>query len=178
VSLLVRLWVWLFYRTGWLIGPFVDGVRYSKGLPWRPKPTATGWTITLGPGDEVDYATRDCHALSDIRLRYRATGTFASSEDVHPPCLTVFFQRRGDDWSGTGEFEFYRWYSAAFFPLEGEHEVSVPLVADQWIGVMGRSDPQAFAAAVADPARFGVCFGSTYLRGHGVTGAGTIEMFQ
>lgn len=169
--MIVRLWLWLFYRKGWLIGPFVRGERFSKGLPWRPDKTARGWRID---GGEPHYITRDCDGLSgSIRVRYRASGWTAV--EGGEAGLTLHFQRKGDDWSAAGRFADYRWYSRGFFPLEGQHEVTVPLTAEHWGSVYGGSD--GFADALRNASRVGLCFGAAKGRGHGARG-GTFELLN
>lgn len=169
--MLVRLWLWLFYRKGWLIGPFVRGQNMSKGLPWRPDETAQGWRID---GGKPHYVTKDCNGLSgSIRVRYRASDW--SAVEGGEAGLTLHFQRKGDDWSGTGRFAAYRWYSRGFFPLEGEHEVTVPLTAEYWGSVMGGTD--GFGDALRNASRVGLCFGARGGRGHGTRG-GTFELLN
>ena len=171
----------LFYRKGWLIGPFVDGVRYSRGLRWRPSRTATGWRFTLGPESEVDYVTRETGPLSgSIRVHYRASGEFAAVEGGQAG-LTLHFQRVGDDWSALGKFATYRWYSIETFPLSGEHDITIPLTPDKWFAVLGQpgeSIPEDFAATLQRASRVGLCFGNPAGRGHGVTGNGTFELLD
>lgn len=173
-----RIWLWLFYRKGWLIGPFVRGENQSKGLPWRPKQgTILGerglWRID---GGEPHYVTRDCNGLSgSIRVRYRASGWTAVERGEAG--LTVHFQREGDNWSGTGPYEFFRWYSRAMFPLEGEHEITVPLRFDAWISVMRKQNQTAFNSALRGACRVGLCFGADMGRGHGARG-GKFELLE
>ena len=87
--------------------------------------------------------------------------------------LRLFLQRRGDNWTGVGAHEFYRWWSVDNVVLAtGEHELIAPLVPDQWFSVFGKrgDDPAAagqFAAAVADPQAVGQTFGGMFA-GHGV----------
>lgn len=173
MTLLRRLWLWLFYRRGWLIGPFVRGENQSKGLPWRPEKTAQGWRIK---GGEPHYVTRDCDGLSgSIRVRYRASGWTAV--EGGEAGLTIHFQRGGDNWSGVGPYEFFRWYSREMFPLEGEHEITVPLGSDAWTSVMGKQSQTAFLSAKRDASRVGLCFGAAQGRGHGVRG-GKFELLE
>lgn len=172
--MLVRLWLWLFYRKGWLIGPFVRGERLSKGLPWRPDKTATGWRID---GSEPHYVTKDCKGLSgSIMVRYRASGWTAVEGGT--PGLSLHFQRKGDDWSGAGRYETHRWYSSELFPLDGQHRITVPLDGDHWKAVMGSTGltkPESFKAAKREACRVGVCFGARNGRGHGARG-GSFEL--
>lgn len=169
--MLVRLWLWLFYRKGWLIGPFIRGRRVSKGLPWRPDKTATGWRID---GGEPHYVTKDCKGLSgSIMVRYRASGW--SAVEGGEARLTLHFQA-GDDWRS----ETARWYSIELFPLDGSHRVTVPLSGDYWKAVQGQTGltaPQAFDAAKRNATRVGLCFGAKGGRGHGTRG-GTFELLE
>lgn len=173
MNLIRRLWLWLFYRKGWLIGPFVRGQNISKGLPWRPDETRQGWRIE---GGEPHYVTQDCDGLSgSIRVRYRASGW--SAVEGGEPGLSLHFQRKGDNWSGFGPYETFRWYSREMFPLQGQHEVTVPLRFDAWISVMGKMNQTAFNSAKRDAHRVGLCFGAQVGRGHGVRG-GVLELLE
>lgn len=166
-----RLWLWLFYRKGWRIGPFVRGENQSKDLPWRPKKVGNGWRID---GGEPHYVTRDCDSLSSsIHVRYRASGWTAV--EGGRPGLTLYFQRKGDTWSARGEYATYRWYSRTLFPLEGEHEITLPVTGEHWGNVWGGSE--GFELAKRNVARVGLCFGDAGGRGHGVRG-GTFELLE
>lgn len=169
----------------WQIGPFYKGRSLSPGMPATatragdrayfdfPWPTARA--------GHVHYVTRRTGPLTGARrivLRYRIEGErgvrFRPQE--HPDreaTLSLYFQRRGDNWKARGRYATYRWYApeALMGPLTpGTHEVSVPLDAN-WVAVMGanrRSAPEAFEAALANAARVGFVFGSRGGRGHGV----------
>jgi hypothetical protein len=85
----------------------------------------------------------------------------------------LFLQRRGDDWSGAGAREFYRWWSVGHVELtEGERELAARLAPDQWFSVFGKRGDQfgaaeQFTAAIADLEAVGLTFGGTFA-GHGV----------
>jgi hypothetical protein len=87
--------------------------------------------------------------------------------------MRLFLHRRGDDWSGDGAREFYRWWSVSNVVLAaGNHELTAPLVPDQWSSVFGKhgDHPAAagqFAAALADLQAVGQTFGGMFA-GHGV----------
>ena len=58
------------------------------------------------------------------------------------PTVSLFFQRRGDDWSGQGPYASYRWYRAGgpgTLTL-GEHRLEVPLRPEYWTNVWGQHD--------------------------------------
>jgi hypothetical protein len=111
-------------------------------------------------------------------LRYRIEGErgvrFLAKEDPRQQGeLTLYFQRRGDNWTAKGRYGTYRWYApvstmAALTP--GTHEVVVPFDAN-WGSVYAQtreSAPEAYAQALANAGRIGFVLGSRGGRGHGV----------
>ena len=91
--------------------------------------------------------------------------------------VTLYFQRRGDNWSARGPFETYRWYAtfASHMPIEpGEHEIVAPLDAN-WTAVMtssARTAPAAFRDALRHANRVGFVLGGGDGYGHGVFATG------
>jgi hypothetical protein len=95
-----------------------------------------------------------------------------------PATVSLYFQRRGDNWSGRRDFEFFRWFA----PSEtvqviapGEHEMTVRLDNPNWVSVNGRlvsTNPAAFNQALAETDRIGLLFGTSAARGHGVFSTG------
>ncbi|MGB3737811.1 MAG: hypothetical protein WA948_00495 [Pontixanthobacter sp.] len=183
----------------WSIGPVIHGQNYSVGMddtlrdgragPWFdfPYPNARA--------GHVHYVTRPVDGLDEARaitLRYRidaAPGTHLRARE-HPDrdaALSLYFQRRGDDWSARGAYETYRWYAmpAKMMPLTpGTHEVTIDL-KDDWKAVgASRSNRQVaqFRSALADAGQIGFTFGSRGGRGHGVYATGparfTLLKFQ
>lgn len=176
--------LWFLYLVyayfGWIIGPMVKGKNYSQGLPLRPERVGSGWRFTLEPGDQVDGVTRNCWGLppSAIRLRFRVSGDPATRLQAYefpdrPASLTVFFQRRFDNWSGRGDYETYRWYTRKLYPLVLEEDliVEVPLTPEHWKAVQstrGDQAPDKFNEAREKAWRVGVVFGTAGGRSHGV----------
>lgn len=171
----------------WQIGPIIRGKNYSVGMPLRPNPTRQGWYFDFPRSTRADghvhYITHSPGSLADksrIVVRYRVTakpGTkFVPQEDMHlPGVVSVYLQRRGDNWSAKGRYAFYRWYAPDHTVQNiapGVHEMIVNLDDPQWHPVVGglRSgmNSQAFDAALADTHQLGLVFGSTRARGHGV----------
>lgn len=91
-----------------------------------------------------------------------------------PATFSVYFQRRGDNWSAKRGYELYRWYAPVRTMREikpGEYEFSVSLTDPNWMSVLGKmaaDTPAAFEIAKDRAERVGLTFGSTYARGHGV----------
>ena len=169
----------------WEIGPIVRGRSLSPGMPARASRVGSdvffdfpGPTARQG---HVHYVTRPTGSLEGARrivLRYRIDGErgarFLSQEDPRRQGeLTMYFQRRGDNWTAKGRFGDYRWYApvSTMMPLTpGTHEVVVPFDAN-WKSVhtaTRESAPRAFAEALANAGRLGFVLGSKGGRGHGV----------
>src|SRR5688500_7942666 len=141
------------------IGPIIKGRNYSVGMPLHPAPSAWGgWQIDLprAPGS-VHYVTFRHGSLAgkrEIVMRYRvevAPGVriVPTTDPALPSIITLYFQRRGDDWSGRGQFETYRWYAtfASQMPTPpGDHVIVAPLDG-AWTAVQtstARTAPAAF----------------------------------
>ena len=172
--------------ASWEIGPIIRGKNYSQGMPLRPQPTRTGWSFDFPVGSReaghVHYVTFRPGPIaprSRIVVRYRVdarAGTrFVPQESPElRGTVSLYFQRRGDNWTAKGRYEYFRWYAPGATVREiapGEHEISVRLDDPNWISVQARtagSNPAALQAALADIDRIGLVFGSTAARGHGV----------
>lgn len=100
-----------------------------------------------------------------------------------PATITPLFQRRGDNWSGEGKFDGYRWYAgfASRFLRDAPLTIAAPLEAQaRWGGVQtfySDEQPEAFAAALADTALAGAGFGgSATSTTHGIFGHGVLVL--
>lgn len=171
--------------NGWEIGPEIRGKNYSVGMPSSLREGEDGPFFDFPYPDvragHVHYVTHPARSLlgaKEIRLRYRidaAPGTrFHPRENPRAAAtLSLYFQRRGDNWTARRGYETYRWYvsSDKMMPLRpGVHEVTVSL-DDNWTAVTrsnARNNPEAFRGALANTDRVGFVFGSSGGRGHGV----------
>ncbi len=175
----------------WTIGPIVRGRNYSRGVPLHPSPRrGGGWHIDLprAPGS-VHYVTFRHGSLAGKRrivMRYRletAPGVqlLAASDGRSASMITLYFQRAGDNWSGRGRFEAYRWYAtfATRTPVTpGEHLMVAPLDG-RWTAVetsTARSNPAAFRDAVARADQVGFVLGGGDGNGHGVFAPGRARL--
>ncbi len=179
--------------SAWEIGPVIRGRNYTIGMPLQPTPLRSGWffdfpnpTAAAGHVHYLTYPHGSLQGKRRIILRYRidaARGVrFVPQEDQNlPATLSLFFQRRGDNWSGGGLFgrySTYRWYS----PHEkmktiavGNYEMAINLDDPDWIGVNGElasTKPERFADAKWKAERVGFVLGSQRARGHGVFSTG------
>jgi hypothetical protein len=175
----------------WVIGPFVRGRNYSKGVPLHPTPRrGGGWHVDLpaAPGSvhAVTFRHGPLAGKRRIVMRYRieaARGAriLASSDGRSPSMITLYFQRRGDNWTGRGRFETYRWYAtfATHTPLAPGNHVMVAPLDGPWTAVetsKALTSPAAFRAALADADQVGFVLGGGDGFGHGVFATGPARL--
>ena len=175
----------------WTIGPIINGRTYSVGMPRHPSPVAGGeWQINLprAPGS-VHYVTFRHGSLAgkrEIVMRYRVEAApgvriVPTTNPALPSIITLYFQRRGDTWSGRGRFETYRWYAtfASQMPITpGDHVITAPLNG-AWTAVQtssAQTAPAAFRAAIADADQVGFVLGGGDGFGHGVHATGRARL--
>ena len=155
-------------------------------MPSSPSVSDVGWQFEFPTQNGVHYLTTSQHPASastsisaSIEVATIGTPFFeyhteASNTCDAPASVRLFVQRRGDNMSGDGAYEFYRWWSrsAAYVLSTG----SIVLVGDltdpsQWTSVFGKSgdtNEPSFRAALADLGDVGFTFGGGCFYGHGV----------
>lgn len=165
-------------RSVWQLGPTIDGRNYSTGA----SVSGNTFAIPALPGG-LHYVTQPTGSLtgkSRIVMRYTVTGdTFASSSPGKPATISIYFQRRGDDWSGLGEYEAYRWWFTKQTLTAGAHEMIAPLDSPWWQAVEqsnGRTNPAGFAHAKANAESVGFTLGGGSGLGHGAYGPATLTI--
>lgn len=177
----------------WEIGPIERQVSDSIGMPAQPTQGRRGWFFdfpypNVGAG-HVHYVTFQHGPLTGKRrivMRYRidsARGVrFVPRQQPQAPAtVSLYFQRRGDNWTGRGRYGGYRWYAPVQSIRQlapGEHEMVVDIDGG-WTSVMGipaSQHPRAFREAMADADRVGFVLGSRDLRGHGVFATGPARL--
>ncbi|MEO8547254.1 MAG: hypothetical protein ABI422_02685 [Sphingomicrobium sp.] len=177
--------------SAWTIGPIVDGRNYSQGVPLHPsRGPADGWHIDLpqAPGS-VHYVTVRHGSLAgknQIVMRYRIEADPGArilpiTAPQLPSVITLYFQRGGDNWSGAGRFETFRWYAtfASQSPIApGSHQIVAPLNGN-WTAIQtssARSNPMAFRDALANADQVGFVLGGGDGYGHGVFATGRARL--
>ena len=175
----------------WQIGPDVRGQNYSVGMPLKPTLNAKGgWSFAFpypnrdaGHVHAITYNSGPLINANKIVMRYRidAPGGVRFEPQESPGqvgTVSLYFQRRGDNWSAKRQYEFYRWYVPAASVLQvarGEHEIVVNLSDPNWISVMGKTagtNPQYFRDALAQTGQIGIAFGGPSGRAHGIYSTG------
>lgn len=175
----------------WVIGPIIKGRNYSRGVPLHPSPGPRGaWHVDLprAPGSlhSVTFRHGPLAGKRRIVMRYRietapgvriAPITVPAADSI----ITLFFQRRGDNWSAKGRFESYRWYAtfASQSPIRpGDHVMVAPLDGN-WTAVMtssARTNPAGFRDAIEDADQVGFVLGGGDGYGHGVFANGRARL--
>ena len=121
-------------------------------MPASPSAAGSGWSFTFpntsGPSGGVHYlvtqspnlASKSTLAMSGVISV--APGTAWGSNDpsdITPDHCRAYFQQAGDDLSGTGPHEFYRWFSHTAITLtDGSFNVTIPFDPPQWGSVLGK----------------------------------------
>ncbi len=178
--------------SAWEIGPVTPARNYSLNMPLSPSAhPGGGWYFDIPyPNKEaghVHYVTFKHGSLSGktrIVMRYRvemAPGVQIVPTKERPntfaSILTMYFQRKGDNWTGRGPHETYRWWATFNYvsPIRaGEYELSVPLNG-KWTAIQtssASSNPSAFADAIREADRVGFTLGGGNGFGHGVYATG------
>lgn len=175
----------------WVIGPIIKGRNHSEGAPLHPSPRRNGgWHVDIPQRPTgihyVTFAHGSLAGKTRIVIRYRieaAPGVRivpSTSPDL-PSMITPYFQRAGDNWTGKGRYETYRWYAtfATQSPIRaGEHQIIAPLNAN-WTAVQSsnaRSNPLAFREAVIKTDQVGFVLGGGDGYGHGVYATGPARL--
>lgn len=177
--------------SAWSIGPIIKGRSYSRRMPLHPSPgPGRGWHVEFpqAPGSlhAVTFRHGSLAGKSRIVMRYRVEA--APGVRIVPrtaphqrSIITLYFQRRGDNWSGRGPFETYRWYAtfASQSPITpGEYVLVAPLTGN-WTAVQtssARSNPRAFREALANADQVGFVVGGGDGYGHGVFATGPARL--
>lgn len=193
MNIFQRIWNWLFGKgpTTLSMAAADWDIQYSPGLPTHPTAAAQGWYFDF----PIAQAVLDAVSVNYVTTPYSGVAakqvsmTFSVSSDgpfngnlssdntgSTPASVRFFLQQRGDDMSGSGKYEFYRWWAdQVSYELKSGHIImTVQLTPDQWSSVMGRAglasaDTLAgFKSALANLGHVGMTFGGGSFFGHGV----------
>ena len=169
-------------------------ILYSPGMPAHPSPQETGgWFFDFpsAPGS-VHYVTAavDMTASKSVSARIAVTTsgtpTFEYALDANNTCIIpahvrFLLQEKGDDLTGAGGKQYYRWWSInAAYELASGSTTLTAQISDlsQWLSVFGeRADASAaaragFKQAMSNLGAVGFSFGGGCFYGHGVRASG------
>jgi hypothetical protein len=169
-------------------------IRYSPGMRAHPLPQERGgWYFDFpsAPGS-VHYVTAAVNMIASksvsASIEVTTTGTpffeyalEANNTCVSPAHVGFLLQEKGDDLSGTGDKQYYRWFSiGAAYELALGSTTLTAQVSDlsQWVSIFGeRADASAaatagFKQAMNNLGAVGFSFGGGCFYGHGVRASG------
>ncbi len=163
----------------WTIGPIINSKNKSSGVTPMPNPAREGqaWKFTFPTSGVVGYITTPrtlSIAGKTLRMCFDIVGpgTF-KAKDGSPAFVRLYFQKKRDNWSGTGVYEDYRWWSTkAFAAVEVKDGVCVSsdMNVAAWSQVMGKpasARMAEFNSATLNVDNVGFTFGGKGY-GHGV----------
>ncbi|WP_437991862.1 hypothetical protein [Sorangium sp. So ce145] len=179
-----------------------DWFFYYGNMPNSPKALASGvgWYFDFPRDVDGPHYLYTTHAkpitANNLTMTLQVVIT-SGSPTFDPADTTVrpYIQREGDNWTGTGEYQFYRWWSNPIaFRLEwwsnsdpqlriGITNLIVPLKPDHWSSVLGRRGDEdastlaGFQSALKNVQKVGMTFGGGGSFGHGVTVSGGTVRF-
>lgn len=170
----------------WQAGPIIDGKNAGSDI--RVSPDGSFAIPERGPGAKyITFRGGRLSGKSRITMRYRVdlpegVQIVPTSNPEQQSIITLYFQRAGDNWSGRGEYETYRWYatSASQMPIiAGEHEITVSLdpgtsERPTWTSIIAANSyaNSNFDNAKAKADRVGFVLGGGTGYGHGVYATG------
>jgi len=157
------------YSRGVTLHAPVAGEEFSFDFPLAPGLVGYVSKQATGAAKGAVRASFSIATSGDAVFDYR---TAADNTCAAPASVRLLLQRKGDDLSGVGPYEFYRWWSIAGTALRaGSFTLTVPLKPALWRSVFGKTgeaNPRAFADALANLGSVGVTFGGGCFYGHGV----------
>ncbi len=158
-------------------------IRESTGMPAAPTMTGPGsgyFNIPSAP-NSVNYVTQATSAAVvgetlTVTLSVVANNAvygLADTTTYGPAQVHLFLQRAGDNMTGVGEMQYYRWWcgaSAYILPAATSQTVTIscPLVWTSWTSVYAAQSQSEFQAALANLQWAGITFGGANGWGHGV----------
>jgi hypothetical protein len=173
---------------------FKDDRRGMPKHPTRhPNGWSQGWVIEMpqvGQGS-VHYVVMPTASLlgkSSVTLRYRieaAEGARLLPKNFHDriASMSLYFQRKDDNWTAEGKYEAYRWYAnfATHRPIgmDGNEYEMTARFDQNWISIMGgntQTNPQGYSDARLYASRVGFVMGGGDGLGHGVYATGQVRL--
>lgn len=166
---------WSYDFSSGVAAPRQDGPHWVIDLPYP--------TNAAGSLHYVTMPTGPLAGKSKITLHYRIEADpgvqiLPRLFPASPSILTLYFQRRGDDWTARGAYETYRWYAsfASRMPVApGGDQVIEARLDQNWTAILTSSrasNPAGFQGALDDTARVGFVLGGGDGLGHGVYATG------
>ena len=162
-------------------------LRFCHGVPDHPAATGGSavWYFDFpsGEGSGVDYVTTPYHPTQDIQgktlsMTFKVVSNAPiyglSDPATYPPiALHLYLERSGDDGTGNGEMQYYRWWCpSGYYNLGSADNTEVTifcrLSSESWTSVRGATDAAEFQQTLRSLQWIGFTFGGSAGWGHGV----------
>lgn len=172
--------------TEWKVGPVINGNNHSVGVDRYPTnldggnffielPKTNGSLNSISTIVFNNIITKD--SIIDIKFKFFGTGRVVAADNPNSiGTVSFMFQRKGDNWTGRDQYEYYRWYSPSYtvFHIDQfdiEYETSLNFCED-WTSVFGKhrynGHNAEFLEALNNIQEFSIVFGGPGGRAHGV----------
>jgi hypothetical protein len=180
-------------------------IQYSPGMPAHPTAVEEGWYFDF-PAPSCGWADVCSvhYVTTSVQMSVKTSGHVNAALQIstsgapifhyrlkpdntcdYPAHARFYLQRKRDDLSGRGEYEFYRWFSndVAYKLATGSAKLTAALAPDQWTSVFGKKGSHdsatevGFVQALQNLANVGFVFGGGCYYGHGVNVSGGTARF-
>ena len=158
-------------------------IDYSENVSLSyPEGYRFKFTFPRPPG-RINMITKGAPAFAALPEFVRMSFKIVSTKPVYSalgggtPSCRFYIQRKGDDFSAMGDYQYYRWWSnPVHYDLGTSKDeadsvtITAPLMSPQWTSVLGApcgDHFDFFKKAWLDADRVGLTFGGNYF-GHGV----------
>ena len=158
----------------------------TKGIPVTQEPVSFRFPDpSQGSANYLIYgATQPLQAGLTMKayVHIEASSVLKPVSDEPPATMRLFFERKGDDLTGNGDMQSYRWWSASSIDISntGDYILTETLTPDRWTDVYGRNGsavPELFQAALNEVGNVGMTFGGKSFAGHGDAAEGGAVVF-
>lgn len=152
--------------------------QYSLGMPAQMTQASDGtYFFDFPSSDGVHYVVEAAPSLQlgqlvTMSFNVSGSGTVVPVQGTLPAEVSLYMQRKGDNLSGAGQYQQYRYFHSSAQLTNGDGSLSCTLTPDQWSDVFGENGTlhqTEFQDCVANAAVIGFVFGDP---GAGATGHG------
>jgi len=158
-------------------------IRESTGMPAAPTMTGLStWYLDIPSApSSVNYVTQATGTAlvgETLTVTFNVVATnaaygLADTTTYGPAQIHLFLQRGGDNMTGVGEMQYYRWWCGTgvyILPAASSQTVTIscPLTYTSWTSVYGAQSSTEFQAALTNLQWVGFTFGGGNGWGHGV----------
>lgn len=164
--------------TSGAVAPFGWSITNSRNMPTQMTQASDGSYFFDFPSmDGVHYVVEPAPRLQlgqlvTLTFNISGSGSVVPVQGTPPAKVSLFMQRKGDNLTGSGPYQQYRYWHTSADLVAGDGTLSCTLTPDQWGDVFGKrgTDFQSqFEACVANAEMIGFTFGDP---GAGATGHG------